>query len=145
MKSWVRLAGAVGLFLACGQQAHADEGHLFIVYNHESGHILVRLNPSDDEMAKISPDTKSIRATGWDVIEADSSHGWGAISCVRRPGTVWFDYSTGHPSDKQAIMLATAGAEKHAREYGGMVIPNCGPVWNNQGQSQSINWKAPEQ
>lgn len=126
--------------------AHAQEGHLFIVYNYESGDLLVRANISDAELETILPEATAIRGTGWESIDADPTPGFGAISCVRGDGNVnvWFDYSTGHPTEEQAIELAEAGAQKHARETGGTVVPRCGPTWNNDGARIWINAKAAE-
>jgi hypothetical protein len=124
------------------QAAHAEEGHLFIVTNHESGDYLIRGNISEDEMATILPEAQAIRKTGWDSIDADPSPGWGAISCVRKPDMVWFDYSTGHDSEAYAVEIANAGAQKHAAEHGGTYVPNCGLTWNNDGGRIWIDGKA---
>lgn len=125
--------------------AHAEEGHLFIVYNYESGDLLVRGNLPDAEVATILPETQSIRATGWDSADVDPTPGYGSIACVVGSNVpVWFTWSTGHPDEATAIDLAKRGAEKHAAKAGGTVVPRCGPTWNNQGQRIWENSKAPQ-
>ncbi len=132
--------------MACLAPAAADarEGHLFIVYNYESGDLLIRGNVSEAEVNTILPEAQSIRQSGWDSVDADPTPGYGAVGCVRGDGRVpvWFTFSTGHPDEATAYNLANQAAQKHANEVGGTFVPNCGPSWNNNGSRIWLNAKA---
>ena len=142
----VRLLGgaAAAACLLASTPVLADDPHLLMIYNHESGDLLIRGNVADDALAEIPAKTQAIRATGWDSADIDFTPGFGAVACARKPGLVWFTWSTGHPDAETARSLADAAAQKYAREEGATFVPECGPGFRNDNATPIVlDLKAP--
>jgi hypothetical protein len=122
---------------------------LFVMGNNETGAVVIRGNfPNGIEADEAGNGALAQRKTGWTQLLEDDTPGWGAVACVRTKDSVYFSVSNGHKSEGEAMKDAIGGAKLYIQKNGdGILVPNCAPRWNNQGQqialdaSQVPDWK----
>jgi hypothetical protein len=125
----------------------AASADLFVMGNNETGAVVIRGNlPNGAEADEAGSQALAKRKTGWTQLLEDDTPGWGAVACVRTKDEVYFSVANGHKSEGEAMQQAIGGAKLFIQKNGdGILVPNCAPRWNNQGQQISLDAdQAPE-